>query len=309
MRVAIIGGTGFVGHYLVSELIRQQHEPVLLVRPGSEGKAGQLPDDAIVSGTVDDPDAVEKLLQDADAVIYNIGILRETASHGITFRHLQQDAPIRVMDTARSLGVKRFLLMSANGIDAQTTPYQRSKAAAEAQLMQSSLDWTIFRPSVIFGNPNGRNEFASQLAHDIIDPPLPAPLFFPGLQPFAAGRFELAPVHVEDVARAFVNSLDRPDSIGKVYHLCGPEALSWKVLLTRIAAARGRRKLMLPVPALGIAGVARLLERFEFFPITRDQITMLLQGNIGSDSHLRDLGIEPATFDCVNLQYLKPDGP
>ena len=304
MRVAIIGGTGFVGHYLVRELLQRNHEPRLLVRPGSEDRVEGLGKDAIVTGTVEDQDALNTLLEGADAVIYNIGILRENPKRGITFKTLQQDAAIGVMAAAQSQGVRRFLLMSANGIDTLTTPYQRTKWAAEQHLIESTLEWTIFRPSVIFGDPHGRNEFASQLARDVIDSPLPAPLFFPGLLALKAGQFELAPVHVEDVANAFVTALDNPQSIGQVYTLCGPEALSWKTILTRIADTYGRGKLMLPVPALGVAAAAKLLDRFESFPITRDQIAMLLQGNTCSHCGLEPLGIDPRPFDTTHLAYL-----
>ncbi len=304
MRIAIIGGTGFVGHYLVRELRARGHQPVVLVRPGSETRIEAASRCETVCGSVADTAALDELLKSADAVIYNIGILREYPGQCITFQELQQDAPIRVMQAARSHGVKRFLLMSANGIDALTTPYQRSKRAAESALMQTSLDWTIFRPSVIFGDPHGRNEFASQLARDVIGLPLPAPLFYPGLSILRAGQFELAPVHVEDVAAAFVSALDNPQHLGQIYTLCGPESLSWKTIIARIAQALGRNKWMLPVPALGIAMAARLMQRFDFFPLTSDQLTMLLQGNTCTQSGLLQLGIDPRPFNIENLNYL-----
>jgi len=143
------------------------------------------------------------------------------------------------------------------------------------------------------------------LHKDIIASPLPAPLFFPGLLPTAAGRFEFSPVHVENVARAFVTSLDHSDCIGKIYRLGGEEILSWRDILRRIAAATGRRKLMLPVPALGIDMAARLLQQFEDFPITHDQITMLMQGNTCPADDLMALGVAPLAFDSENLAYLQ----
>jgi len=308
MRVALIGGTGFVGHHLVKQLLQQGHTPVLLVRPGSEHRL-ELPDRCqVIKGSVDDEDAIAALLEGVDAVIFNIGILREKPALGITFKRLQQDAPTHVMQTALAQGVRRFLLMSANGIEARSTPYQLTKWAAEEALKQSGLDWTIFRPSVIFGDPHGRDEFASRLAHDVIDPPIPAPLFHQGLLPWHAGQFELAPVHVEDVARAFVTTLEDVTHIGKTYRLCGPENLTWKAILSRIAEARGRHKLMLPVPAAGVALAARLFERFDWFPLTRDQLTMLLPGNTCEQSGFRALGINPRPFDLDHLAYLSSLG-
>jgi NADH dehydrogenase len=304
MKVALFGGTGFVGSYLVDALVDAGMRPVVLVRPGSEARVNRPQDCATVPGDIGDPAAIGEALSGADAAIYNIGILRELPGRGITFEELQEQAPMRVVDTAKALGVKRFLLMSANGVDAAATPYQQTKLRAEQYLQASGLDWTIFRPSVVFGDPRGRMEFASQLKRDIIDAPMPAPLFFPGLNPRAAGRFELSPVHVRDVASAFLSGLRDAATRQQVLHLGGPEALSWRQILQAIADATGRRKAMLPVPALGVSTAAALFDRWEQFPITRDQITMLLQGNRCAPTDLVRLGIDPVPFDSERLKYL-----
>lgn len=305
MHVALMGGTGFVGSYLIDQLVESGHEPVVLLRPGSEARLRHPDACATVSGDLADADALDRLLQGADAVIYNVGILREDPRRGITFDELQRAAPLRVMQAAERAGVRRLLLMSANGVHADSTPYQSSKLAAERELWASGLDGTVFRPSVIFGDPRGRDEFATALARDIIAAPLPAPLFFPGLKLREAGGFQLSPVHVGDVAAAFVNALSTADTVGQTLELGGPEALSWRDILGRLAEATGRRKLMLPAPAMGIAAAATLLDRFDFFPITRDQLRMLLQGNSCGDEALRRLGIEPRPFDSTQLAYLQ----
>jgi NADH dehydrogenase len=304
MRVAVFGGTGFVGSHLVDALVAAGMQPVLLVRPGHETNVRQRESCRLVEGDIGRPEAVNEALAGADAAIYNIGILRESPARGVTFEELQYKAPRRIIDAAAHLGVNRFLLMSANGVRAEGTPYQRSKQRAERHLEDSGLDWTVFRPSVIFGDPRGRMEFATQLVRDIVSSPLPAPLFYPGLLPFGAGGFQLSPVHVEDVARAMVRSLADPVWHGRTLHLGGPEALSWREIITRLAAAIGRRKSMVPVPALGLVGAAALLERFESFPITRDQLRMLLEGNVCGPDDLESLGITPRPFAGEHLAYL-----
>ena len=311
MRVALFGGTGFVGSYLVDAMIAAGMQPALLVRPGHAGKVRHPAECVTLEGDIADMGAVNSLLSQADAAIYNIGILRESPGRGVTFDELHNKAARRVMDAAAQLGVKRFLLMSANGVRPDGTAYQRSKALAEQHLRSTDLDWTIFRPSVIFGAPRGRMEFATQLQRDIIGSHLPAPLFYPGLLPFGAGRFELSPVHVEDVASAFVTALQRPDTIGQTIALGGPSALSWRQILETLAEVAGRRKLMLPVPALSISMAAAILDRFEDFPITRDQLKMLLEGNVCDSSGLTELGITARPFDTSNLLYLNnaDEGP
>ena len=305
MKVSLIGGTGFVGTHLVEHLITSGHQPRLLVRPGPT-RAPWPSGCELVPGAIEDPGALAECLSGTDAVVYLIGILRENPARGITFESLQFQGVEHTIAAARTAGVRRFVLMSANGVRPDGTPYQRTKYQAEQALMASGLDWSIFRPSVIFGEPRGHMEFCSQLKRDIIDSPLPAPLFYTGLLPINAGAFELAPVAVADVATAFCHALSHPETIGQTYDLCGPRALSWKEILTTIAAACGRTKLMLPAPALAVQTVAAVFDRFPWFPITRDQITMLLESNVcEGDNGFERLGMLPGPFDQTTLAYLR----
>lgn len=305
MKVAMVGGTGFVGGYIVEQLLRRDHQPVLLVRPGSEAKVARPGKCKLVSGEVRDQQAIRRTLDGCDAVIYCIGILREFKAQGITFEELQYRGASRTMDIAVEAGVRRFILMSANGVKPDGTDYQTTKYRAEQYLQQTPLDWTIFRPSVIFGHPQGKMEFCTQLYQQMIRPPLPVPLFYRGLLPTDAGSFALAPVHVEDVATLFVKSLEMPETVHQTYGLCGPDTLTWKTILEVIGRATGKSKLMLPAPALAVQAVAALLEGFDFFPITRDQLTMLLEGNTCDSSGVFQLfGHTPVRFDEAALAYL-----
>jgi len=304
MRVALFGGTGFVGSYLIDALSRAGHEPSLLVRAGSEGRIDERSRCRVVSGHIGAADAVTRTLDGCDAVIYNIGILEENPDNGITFQALQYDGARAAIDAATAAGVRRFVLMSANGVKAEGTAYQETKFGAERYLAQSGLDHTVFRPSVIFGDPRGRMEFCTQLVEQMIRPPLPVPDFFRGRSP-RTGGIEMSPVHVRDVAAAFVNALRDQSTVGQTLLLCGPEVLSWREIVTRIAAACGREKKILPVPIGPVIAIAGLLERFEFFPATRDQLVMLMEGNTGDSSEIfQRLGIEPHRFDATALAYL-----
>lgn len=304
MKIGIIGGTGFVGSYILDALAVYGHSMRVLLRPGSEGKLPAQPELEAVPGDVSDEAAVRACLAGCDAVVYLIGILREQPSRGITFDAMQRRGAERAIAVAEELGIKRFLLMSANGIDAAATPYQTTKLAAEEALKASTLEWTIFRPSVIFGPPRGRMEFCTQLKQELIDSPMPAPLFYEGWLPTDAGGFELGPVHVEDVAAAFAKSLETPETVGQTLELCGPDAWSWKQILSGIAAAAGKTKLMLPAPVMFIGPVASVMGRFEWFPVTRDQLTMLLGGNTCVEDGFAPLGITPRPFDPDALAYL-----
>lgn len=306
MKVAVFGGTGFVGSYLVDALIAHGHAPRLLVRAGSEDKVAQRGRCELVSGEIGDAAAVAACLEGAEAAIYNIGLLRELPARGVTWEAMHFAGAARAIDAAVKGGVRRFLLMSANGVKPEGTGYQSTKYRAEQYLAASGLDWTVFRPSIVFGDPRGRLEFCSMLKDQMIAPPIPAPLFHHGLWPAGAGRFRLSPVAVEDVAEAFVRALDNPASHGRILPLGGPETLEWREIIRIIGAACGKRKLMLPAPVAGVRAVAALLDRFEWFPVTRAQLQMLLEGNACDGSEAWTLfGIKPKHFDAAALPYLR----
>ena len=306
MKVALYGGTGFVGSYLVDALLAHDHTPRLLVRPGSEEKVVQPERCEIVSGEIDDAGAVAECLRGVDAAIYNIGLIREFPAKGITWEAMQYQGAARVMDAAVQAGVRRFLLMSANGVKPEGTGYQRTKYRAEQHLAGSDLDWTVFRPSVVFGESRGREEFCTMLRDQMIKPPIPAPLFYEGVWPGGAGRFQMAPVAAENVAEAFVSSLETPASHGRIFPLGGPEAPEWREILKTIAAASGKPdKLMVPAPVGPTRAVAALFDRFAWFPVTRDQLQMLIEGNACDGSEAWTLfDIQPTRFAVESLGYL-----
>ncbi len=304
MQVALIGGTGFVGGHIVDELLARGHRPVLLVREGSAGKVREADRCRLVEGSLDSPAALRQTLEGADAVMYLVGILREAPARGVTFERLQYRGVIDTLAAAEATGVSRFVLMSANGVEARSTPYQDTKYRAEQAVTESGLDYTIFRPSVIFGDPGAKMEFATQLCRDMVRPPLPAVAFRSRRAP-GDGQVRMSPVHVDDVAAAFAAALEDASLTGRTLVLAGPEILTWSEMLERIGRAVGRRKIVLPMP-VGLMGIAAgVLDRFEFFPVTRDQLTMLVQGNTGSPDAVREIiGREPKPFSPKELAYL-----
>lgn len=306
MKVAIIGGTGFVGGYLTDALLKAGHRPSLLVRAGSESKLHESGRVQTTSGDIASPEALRSVLAGCSAVIYNVGILREFPRRGITFEESQYQGLVRTVEAARAAGVDRLLLMSANGVRKPGTPYQETKYRAEEFALQSGLDVTVMRPSVIFGDPRGTMEFATQLFQEMVRPPIPAVGFFTGRDP-EKGAVVMSPVHIDDVASAFVAALENEETIGQTYCLGGPEVLTWKEMIRRIAAATGRKKWILPMPTWVMRVGATLFDWLPFFPVTRGQLTMLEEGNIADPDILRALiGRVPRGFTVDALSYLEP---
>jgi len=308
MKVAVFGGTGFVGSYLIDELIASDHIPRVLVRPGSEEKLMQADKCEPVHGDISDKIAIGDTLAGTEAAIYNIGIIKQFPRNGITYEDLQFDGARNCMDQCKELGIDRFILMSANGVRPDGTGYQKTKWLAEQYLMNTDLKWTIFRPSLIFGDPRGSNrpEFCTQLKKDLIRPPIPAPLFHDGIVPVDAGRFSMSPIHVKDVASIFVGSLASEDTASKIFELGGPHTLGWKEIIKTVAKGSGKNKWTIPAPAIFIRSIAALFDRFSWFPITRDQLTMLMEGNTCETSDLfTKFRAVPILFTAEELSYLK----
>lgn len=304
MRVAIIGGTGFVGRYVIDALQAAGHSVSTMVRSGSESKLGSTSQVRITNGDLQSQSAINTTCENCDAVIYNVGILRENSRRGETFEETQFRGVERTIAAARNAGVKRFLLMSASGVRAGGTPYQDSKFRAEELVRNSGIDYVIFRPSVIFGDPRNLTEIATQLYEDMISPPLPAIGFHTGWNS-TGGKVLMSPVHVEDVARAIVLALHDERTLCQTIHLGGPETLSWPTMIERVAAAAGKKKCIVPVPIVVMELVASILDWIPQFPVTRDQLAMLAEGSVVEPDELMKLiGRDLRRFDAENLSYL-----
>ena len=305
MKVAMFGSTGFVGSYIVKKLISDAFIPKVLTRKGSESKTTSGCE--VIYGNIQDKNAVLDTIEGTDAVIYNIGIIRQLPKKNITFKELHFDGVNSCIEIAKSIGVKQFILMSANGVKPDGTEYQRTKWQADEALKKSGLNWTIFRPSLIFGDPagQGRPEFCTQIRDDMLSLPIPAPLFYEGLFPFNAGSFSMSPIHVDNVAEFFVKAIAQESCNGKIYNLGGPESLTWKEIIHQIALASKKRTWKIPAPMFAVKIAVEMLDRFEWFPVNRDQLTMLMEGNAVSAHYFDEFSIAPRKFIKDNLGYLE----
>jgi NADH dehydrogenase len=235
-RVAVTGATGFVGRQVVRELVARGHRPVCLVRDRERflEQARSLGEERLeaVGGDLFDDQALQEVTTGSEAVIHLVGIIFEHPLRGQTFQRIHVEATRRMLDAARAAGIRRFLHMSALGTRPRAvSEYHRTKWAAEGLVRESGLDWTIFRPSIIHG-PDG--EFMRMMRRMVCHATLPMlgvlPAPFPILPYFGDGQNRVQPVSVRDVAHCFVAALSRPETIGQVYALGGPEAMSWKEL-------------------------------------------------------------------------------
>ncbi len=271
MRVFLTGGTGFVGREILRQLVATGHKVRALVRRGSEHKLAVEKDIEVHIGDATDAASLDGALAGCDAVIHLVGIIREFPGKGITFQHLHIDATRNLIETAEAEGVSRFVHMSANGVrpDAKAI-YHQTKWSAEEFLRASTLDWTILRPSIIFGR---EGEFVNMLANLIRKLPI--------IPVIGGGSYRMQPVAVEEVAISFVKALELPDTIGQTYQVGGSASYSYEEILDLTGAAIGREVVRkLHQPLFMMKPVIKLLEGAAAFPITNDQLTMMLEGNV-----------------------------
>ena len=317
MKVALIGGTGYVGSYICDELIANEHTPRILVREGSESKVIAPKKCELIKGDISDENSIRELIKGSDAVIYLVAVIREFPKRGITNDKLQFRGSELASNIASELGVKRFLLMSALGANADmdASNYQKAKHLSEQVIKNTELDWTIIRPSSLFGDPRGNNrpEFCKALKEDMLEIipgfpnslPFPAPSFFEGLIPVNAGEFSFSMIHVKDVAKIFVKLISDKNQFGKTISLGGNEDFTWNHVIKNIAAASNKKVLMAPAPISIVMAAASLLDWWSGFPVTRDQLKDLVKGSTcNSEDIFKKYEINPIPFNKENLSYL-----
>src|SRR4051812_14659368 len=210
-RVCVIGGSGFVGRHVVESLCA--HRYIVRVPTRSRERAKPLillPTVDVVDANVNNPRVLERQLKDMDAVINLVGVLHDGRGER-SFAEAHVELTRKIIAACGATGVRRYLHMSALGANVNgPSKYQRTKGAAEELVRASGLDWTIFRPSVIFGREDRFVNLFARLQEML-------PVIFLG-RPNA--RFQ--PVFVEDVAAAITASVDSVAAIGQSYDLCGP---------------------------------------------------------------------------------------
>lgn len=303
MHVFLTGGTGFVGSYVLRTLIEAGHTARCLVRnPDADLVEGGDPVET-VRGDVTDAASLDGALDGCDAVIHLVGLIEENPAHGATFEAVHVQGTINVVHAAKQAGVDRFIHMSANAAHPKgESAYQTTKWRAEQHVQESGFNhWTIFRPSIIFGDPGSHHiEFASRLATTLVGP-------FPILPVFGDGRYQTAPIAVEAVASAFVQALTTEAAAEQTYCAAGWKAYPFTQILDRVAKGMGlapKPKLFLPLWL--VRPFVKLFSRLGLAPLSIDQLDMLVQGNTCDPSaFFEDFDVHDTPFEPEHLTYLR----
>lgn len=273
------------------EIVRQAFAAGHSVRVLSREPRTLVPGVEWIRGSIREPEALPAAFAGVESVLHLVGIISEIG--GQTYERVHIEGTANVLAAARVAGVPRFIQMSALGTrpDARSR-YHRSKWEAEQLVRASGMEWTIFRPSLIYGAGDGFVTLFARMAR--ISPVMPV---------IGPGTNLLQPVAVEDVARCFVAALSNRDAVLRTLDVCGRERYTMDEILTLILEATGRSRARVHLP-WAVAGVqAQILEAVvpkilgKAPPLNRDQIRMLQEDNVGDPNPACQLfGIEPVRF-------------
>jgi uncharacterized protein YbjT (DUF2867 family) len=298
-RVAVLGGSGFIGRYIVKRLAERGDIVTVGGRYAADAKylrlKGEVGQVGLLNLAIGDERMMAAFVAGSDAVVNLVGILHEGG--GQRFDTAHHSGPARLAWLAREAGVARFIHISAIGADPRASSlYARTKAAGEQAVRDAFPTATILRPSVVFG-PEDQffNRFAAMA------------MISPGLPIIGGGETRFQPVYVGDVASAAAECIGDAATAGRTYELGGPKVYTLRELLELLLAEIRRKRLLVNLP-FGLAGaVARLMSVLPKPPLTPDQVELLKSDNVVAPGALglSSLGIAPTAVEAVLPSYLE----
>jgi uncharacterized protein YbjT (DUF2867 family) len=287
--ISITGGTGFIGSHLVRAALQGGRRVRVVARNPQGARELTRAGAEFVAADIQDVSSLERAFAGAEAVIHLVGIIQEKGRS--TFEAIHHRGAANAVAAAATAGVTRFVHMSAIGARPNArSRYHRSKWLGEEAVRQSALEWTIHRPSIVYGKGDA---FVSRFrAMSRVSPVVPVP---------GDGTNRLQPVWVGDVVACFLQSLDRAATVRRTYELGGPRPYTLDELIDLILRAAGRRRFKIHLPISFLRMNAAVLERIlPNPPVTRDQLLMLQEDNVCDTAAMR------AAFDVEMVDL--PDG-
>lgn len=286
MRVAVTGATGFVGRHLVDRLLRDSHEVTVVTnrRSGTDLFSDRV---KYVKGSVHNQHELQEAFCNCQSVFHLVGIIAETRKN--TFEKTVEQGTKNVISACQQNNIETIIYLSALGTTADAgAKYFNTKWAAEQFVKNSGLNWTIFRPSIIYGRNDGFLAMMSKIIK--LSPFVPI---------FGDGKYKLQPVYIGDLVEAMAKSLTSKECQGETIEIGGAEPLEYVEIINSIKKALKKKRMNLFIPMAVIKPVAVLLEKIlKPSPLTTDQLVMLEKGAVCDLSKMKSLfEIEPVGFD------------
>lgn len=294
--VFLTGGTGFVGRYLARLLLRSGYRVVCLTRNRHWHEPAAVD---FVHGALTDSNACERVMQDCDTVLHLAGATGKQARSA--YFQVNRDGTAALIQNAKRAGVKRFVFISTIAVkfpDISRYFYAQSKQQAETLVAESGLDWTIIRPTMIFGPGSATMAALNRLAT------------LPYIPVFGNGRASLQPVFVEDLVQMIAAVAEGTGFTLRTVEIGGPEVISVQQLLERMRYAAGLGKSrIVHLPFKPIAFTLRMMEPIlqPLLPVTEGQLISLVNdGTAAPDPLLSSWLPGMQTIDKM-LQFRKTE--
>jgi uncharacterized protein YbjT (DUF2867 family) len=297
--VTVIGGSGFVGRYIVLKLAKAGFRVRVAVRNPNNaldltvsGTVGQI---VPVQCNIRNFDSVNAVIKNSDYVINCVGILYETSKQ--TFDNTQYKGAKNIALACRDNHIKKLIHISAIGVNADSkSQYAKTKAQAEKAILDILPNSTILRPSLVFGaEDNFFNLFAKLTS------------FSPILPLIGGGKTIFQPVYVDDIAKAVIAVINNFDTQGKIYELGGVRQFTFKELIEKMLFQIGKKRLLISMPFFIAKLNAFFLQLLPKPILTIDQVELLKTNNIVSKNALSfsNLSIVPVDIDTILPLYLR----
>lgn len=299
--VTIFGGSGFVGRYVVRELVNRGYRVRVAVRRPDLagflqpiGNVGQI---QLVQANLRYRKSIDAAVTGSDVVINLVGILQESGRQ--KFDAVQAFGARAVAEAARAEKAS-LIHMSAIGADSQSpSAYGRTKGVGEEGVLETIKNAIIIRPSIVFGQEDDFfNRFASMAR------------FAPALPLIGGGTTRFQPVYVGDVAEAIALGVEGKLAGGKVYELGGPQTPTFRECLEIMLKEIGRKKMLVSLPWFVASAMGKVMGWLPGAPITSDQVKMLRNDNVVSEEAIKQkrtlegMGIAPTPMSAILPSYL-----
>lgn len=286
LRVAIFGGTGFIGRRLVERLV-DRGATVRVVSRRAQDDTAPCSQIERIAGSIEDASTIERAVAAASAVVNLVGTTAARSEQ--QFFSLHRDAPLRLAAAARHAGVRRFVHISAMGVsDDAPSLADRSKAAGEEAVRSAFPEANLVRPALVYGPSD---HFFTRFA--------PIVRRAPAIPLIAGGRTRFQPMHVDDVTEAIARILERPAAAGRTFELGASEIFSFRELIERLCQASGRRPWLISIPFPVAEAGAYLMQWLPRPPLTVDQVRLLKTDKVMSNPQIGPaaLGIRPRLLE------------
>jgi uncharacterized protein YbjT (DUF2867 family) len=287
--ILVAGGTGFIGPKVVHALRAEDHPVRVLARQPAKHDQLRAWGCEVVQGEMTDAASLRRAVAGCETVIDLVAIISGKSED---FQRVMIQGTRDLLSAAKKARAKRFILMSALGVSERTkdlTAYFHAKWDEEQAVQASGLDYTIFRPSFVFGADGGSLPIYIRQVR-----------WSPVVTVIGDGKRRLQPIWVEDVATFFAKSLSTADAVNRTFELGGPDVVSWDELYDRIRRVLGKRRATVHMPYGLVRAGAAVVEKLPLdFPLSRDAVTMLeFEDNVTDiGPAVETFGIRPITLD------------